>query len=120
MTPIGFPYDEAMLTNTLANVRLLWDQGVTLAYGTDTSISPGDALRVETDTLARVFSPAEIVQMLTANAAEHVGLPDEIGTLAPGKAADLLLVSGDPLTDIGDLADVVAVIKGGDVVVDHR
>ena len=91
-----------------------------LAYGTDTSISPPDALRIETETLARAFSPAEIVQMLTANAAQYLGLADEIGTLTPSKAADLLLVSGDPLVDIGDLADVVAVIKGGDVVVDHR
>ena len=50
----------------------------------------------------------------TRDAAESLDMLDQVGTLEPGKAADLLLVDGDPTQDINDLAKVVAVFKGGD------
>jgi imidazolonepropionase-like amidohydrolase len=45
---------------------------------------------------------------------------DQIGTLDPGKQADLVLVDGNPLTDIHDLLNVVLTVKGGRVVSDTR
>ena len=47
-------------------------------------------------------------------------LTDEIGTLEPTKVADIVIIDGDPLTDLSDLANVVVVIRGGEVVVDNR
>ena len=50
----------------------------------------------------------------TRDAAEAVGLPSQIGTVEPGKEADLLVVEGDPSQNIDDLARVVAVFQGGE------
>ena len=50
---------------------------------------------------------------LTSLAAESLGLADEIGTLAEGYAADLVVVDGDPASDVGALQRVRLVMKGG-------
>ena len=50
----------------------------------------------------------------TSHAAEALGIGDRVGELAPGKAADLLVVEGDPSEEILDLTKVRAVFKGGE------
>ena len=70
--------------------------------------------------MVSVFSPADIVKMLTGNAAVCTGDEDVTGTLAVGKAGDLVIVDGDPLTDIFAVLDVTLVAKGGVVVSDRR
>ena len=102
----------------LENIRHLWDEGVTVAFGTDSP--PGLDYMTEVRALSTVLSPEEIISALTSNAAAFLELSDDIGTLEAGKIADLLIVDGDPLSDISDLANVEIVIKGGDVVVDNR
>jgi imidazolonepropionase-like amidohydrolase len=102
------------------NARLLWEAGITYAYGTDTSWSPRDSLAHELKPLRLVFSGEDIIEILTSNAAAAVGLPDEIGTLEPGKAADIVILDGDPIADVDDLLNVEVVIKNGAVVVDKR
>ena len=77
-------------------------------------------LRVETEALSKVLTSEEIIIALTGNAAVHLNLSEEIGTLEVGKVADILLVSGDPLADVADLANVVLVLKDGRIVVDKR
>ena len=103
------------------------DQGVTLIFGTDyegIGMDPdprSEKLIPETSVL-RIggFSEGEIFQMLTANAARHPLTPEDIGTIEPGKFADILLVEGDPLDDVTTLFTPTVVIKGGQVVVDNR
>ena len=51
----------------------------------------------------------------TSLAAESLGLEDEIGAIAPGMAADIIALDGNPLEDIGALSRVVFVMKGGTV-----
>lgn len=51
--------------------------------------------------------------MATGIAAAVCGLADEVGTIDPGKSADLLVVGGNPLDDIGNLRHVERVMKGG-------
>ena len=65
-----------------------------------------------------VFSPKDIVTILTKNAATSVLRADQIGTLEPGKLADIVMLNGDPLANVTSLLDVRTVIKGGLVVVD--
>jgi len=60
--------------------------------------------------------PDEAIKASTSTAARIMGLEDTIGTIAPGRIADVIVVDGNPLTDIGTLRKVVRVIKGGDVV----
>ncbi len=58
--------------------------------------------------------------MATGNASRFPIIPAGIGTITPGSYADLLLVLGDPLDDIGTLFSPTVVIKDGQVVVDKR
>jgi len=60
-------------------------------------------------------SPAEAIRSLTSVSAESLGLGKEIGSIAPGFAADLVAVDGNPLTDINALRRVSFVMKGGTV-----
>jgi imidazolonepropionase-like amidohydrolase len=61
--------------------------------------------------------PAEILRAATVNGAELIGWADRVGAIEPGKLADLLAVTGDPLADVKDLRNVTFVMKGGVVVV---
>jgi imidazolonepropionase-like amidohydrolase len=115
----GFPYSaEARRERLLRNVRHLIDEGVVVAFGTD---SP-DLIRpmVEIEELSRVLAPEEVIATLTRNAALYLGLEDEIGTIEVSKVADLVIVNGNPIDDILDLARVQVVIQAGVVTVDNR
>lgn len=60
--------------------------------------------------------PLEILRAVTTNAAEMLGWQDRIGAVEPGKFADLVAVSGDPITDISELERVRFVMKDGQIV----
>jgi imidazolonepropionase-like amidohydrolase len=62
------------------------------------------------------MKPVEALQAATVNASQLLGLSDQIGTLEPGKFADVVAVSGDPTTNIKAMNDVVFVMKGGETV----
>lgn len=62
------------------------------------------------------MKPAEALQAATVNAAELLGLSDQIGAIEAGKFADVIAVSGDPLADIGNMERVVFVMKGGEII----
>lgn len=99
------------------NARYLWDAGAVLAFGTDTGFHPAESLMHELRPLGLLFSPRDIVTMMTSNAAAWLALEHELGALEPGKIADLVLIDGDPLADIHTLANVELVVKGGEIVV---
>jgi imidazolonepropionase-like amidohydrolase len=62
------------------------------------------------------MKPLEALQAATINGAELLGLSDQIGTIEPGKLADIIAVSGNPLQDIHLMEQVVFVMKGGEIV----
>ena len=97
------------------NARLLWEAGISYGYGTDTSWPPKESLKDELRALSVVFSPKDIVTILTKNAARSALKQDQLGTLEPGKLADIVIVNGDPLNDVYDLLNVVMTMKGGAV-----
>lgn len=102
------------------NARTLWDNGVVYGFGTDTNYLPIDGLYHELKTLNLMFSPRDIVKLMGPNTAAFIEMTDDLGTIAPGKIADLTVVDGDPLKLIFNLLNVTAVVQGGRVVVDRR
>jgi imidazolonepropionase-like amidohydrolase len=99
------------------NARLLFQAGITYAYGTDTSWSPRDSLEHELKPLHLVFSHEDLIPIMTKNAAIAVGHGGDRGTLEAGKLADIVILGADPLRDEGALLDVDVVVKGGRIVV---
>jgi len=99
------------------NARLLWEGGiVSYGYGTDTQWPPKETLADELRALRLVFSPQDVVKIITKNAATATMHGAEIGTLEPGKLADIVIVDGDPMLDSNALLKVVTTIKAGQVV----
>jgi imidazolonepropionase-like amidohydrolase len=92
--------------------------GVKIAMGTDSGVTPhGQNLRELELMQEGGMTPAEVLVATTKTAAELMALQDELGTLEPGKRADLVLVDGDAL-DLVKLGDrVTAVYKDGERVV---
>ena len=93
--------------------------GVRLATGTDagsTFVEHG-VVATEVELLTRHgLSPLHAIAAATKTAAEVLHLGGDIGTVAPGRLADLLVVEGDPSADVTDLRRVAVVIRGGRVV----
>jgi imidazolonepropionase-like amidohydrolase len=91
--------------------------GLKVVFGTD-AVAGAHGHNVE-DLICRAneagVKPMDVIAMATSTAAASMGLADSIGTLAAGKQADLIAVSGNPLTDITTLRRVVFVMKGGRV-----
>ena len=101
------------------NARLLWEAGISYGYGTDTTWAPKQSLADELRALSLVFSPRDISRIMGQGAARST-LRQDIGTLEPGKVADLVMVNGNPLTNLNDLLNVVLTVKGGRIVSDAR
>jgi imidazolonepropionase-like amidohydrolase len=103
------------------NARLLWEAGlVSYGYGTDTQWPPKETLDDELRALRLVFSPQDIVKIITKNAANSTLHGAEIGTLEPGKMADIVIVDGDPMRDTTALLRVLTTIKDGQVVFEKK
>ena len=102
------------------NARTLWDNGVVYGFGTDTNYNPRAGLAHELKPLHLVFSNRDIIKLMGPNTAAFIDKSEELGTLERGKLADVVLVDGDPLELIYNLLNVAVVVKGGEIVVDHR
>lgn len=100
----------------LEMLRRAHEGGVTVAFGTDTGVSRhGDNAKEFVLMVEAGFTPEEAIRSATVVASEHLEMAKDIGTLEPGKYADLIAVTKDPLKDISVLEAVDFVMKGGEV-----
>jgi imidazolonepropionase-like amidohydrolase len=89
--------------------------GVRIAFGTDTGVSAHGDNAQEFALLVRAgLTPLQAIQAATVGAAEHLRIQNEAGRIAPGRAADIIAVRGDPLADVTELERVRFVMKGGE------
>jgi imidazolonepropionase-like amidohydrolase len=95
--------------------------GVKVALGTDAAVYPHGLNAHEVDVYVNQFgmSPLQGIQTGTINAADLMGWTDKIGTIEPGKWADLIAIDGDPLKDVKLLQHVNFVMKSGVVYKDE-
>jgi len=97
-------------------VRRAHEGGVTIAFGTDSGVSRhGDNAREFELYVEAGMTPMEAIVTATINASTHLQMEDDIGTLEPGKYADIIAVDGNPLDDISELRDIDFVMQGGEV-----
>lgn len=90
--------------------------GVKIAFGTDAGVFPHGENAREFEYMVEAGMPAaEAIRAATVNAADLCGLSAEIGTIEPGKAADLIATAKSPIDDITELGRVLFVMRGGTV-----
>jgi hypothetical protein len=88
--------------------------GGLVALGSDSPLAwPALGLHAQLRAFATGVTPHEALQSVTINAARYTRLDHELGTLEPGKIADLVLVRGNPLEDVANAARVELVVKSG-------
>jgi imidazolonepropionase-like amidohydrolase len=91
---------------------LLYRSGIPIEVGTDSMA--GFALHHELELDVEAGIPArEVLQNATLNAARIMSLDKDLGSIAPGKLADLVLVNGNPADHISDIRKTVLVVKDG-------
>ena len=108
---------------TIVNARRIWDADPnhqTISYSTDQNATDLVVLEHELKSFSLMFSMADIHRIIGPNAARFVGMADQIGTLEPGKLADILLIDGNPTLNIYEMLKTKVVLKEGKVVVDKR
>lgn len=107
---------EAAAAAMAANHRRAYAAGVKVAFGTDTGVSKHGDNATEFALLVRNgLTPTQAIVAATVSAADLLGR-DDIGTLAPGKTADIIAVTGSPLDDVTRLEHVDFVMHRGQIV----
>lgn len=104
----------------LESLAIMRDAGLPMAFGSDLLGQLRQYHCMEFALLAKVLTPAEIIRSATVVGARLCRMAGEIGVIAPGAHADLIVVDGDPLADIALLQDDGAhfplIMRGGDIV----
>src|SRR5579864_7364099 len=99
------------------NFRHAFQSGTKMAFGTDAGVYPhGDNARQFAKMVEWGMKPIDAIQGATVHAADLLGWSAKVGSLEPGRYADVIAVSGDPLSDVRVLEAVQFVMKGGAVV----
>jgi len=111
LTPGTAPKEMANDQLPKRNLPLAIRSGVKIAYGTD--IGEGDHAMEFGLLIANGMAPSDALLTATRNAADLIGASDDIGSIAPGKYADLVAVKGDPLSHPELFEHVDFVMQGG-------
>ena len=109
------PAREVAIRPYEATIKAIAAAGGTILAGTDSPIIPyGLGLHVELESYVHAgLTPFQALQTATVNAAQALGVDQEVGTIELGKLADLTFLGSDPLRDIRNTRDVKRVMRGG-------
>ena len=96
------------------NFRKAHRAGVGMVFASDAGVMPHEEVGGQFGVMVEYgMTPIEAIRAATLNAADALGWSGQVGVVKTGAWGDLIAVSGDPLADVGELADVDAVIKSG-------
>jgi len=118
---VGLPIPDGEAENYKASFQKLLDiinelhnQGVTILPGTDAMV--GFGLHSELENYVRAgIPPNEVLKLATITSAKATWMEDKLGSIEPGKLADLILVDGNPVENISDIRRVELTIKDGKI-----
>ena len=114
LTPAQFEKARQAAGNAEISFARAIRSGVKIAFGTDTGVSPHGRNAEEFALMIKNgMSPADAIRSATVGAADLLGKSSSIGTIEPGKDADIIAVDGDPLVNIRELESVDFVMKHG-------
>lgn len=114
LPPAVIPKAEEAAAAAFASHSKAYAAGVKVAFGTDSGVSRhGDNAQEFAMMVRAGMSPAMALKTATLNAAEALGRANSIGSIAPGKQADIIAVAGNPLADIKRMEQVEFVMRHG-------
>jgi imidazolonepropionase-like amidohydrolase len=97
--------------------KMMYDNGVTILSGSDIpnfDLVPGASLHHELELLVEAgIPPLEVIKIATKNGAQALGIEENVGTIEPGKQADMIILSENPVDDISNIKKIEAVINNG-------
>ena len=116
-TPEDFERARTLWPRVLELTRKMYDGGVTLAAGSDLPnpwVIPGVSLHHELRLLHSAgIPPLEVLKIATSNGAVALGLQDQIGSIEPGKTADLIVLAADPTKSLHNTRAIAQIFVGG-------
>jgi imidazolonepropionase-like amidohydrolase len=111
------PQNQYLWPKVLQLTKMLYDNGVTILSGTDIpnfDLVPGSSLHHELEILVEAgISPLEVIKIATRNGAQALGIENDVGTIEPGKQADMIILSDNPVDEISNTKKIEAVINNG-------
>jgi imidazolonepropionase-like amidohydrolase len=114
---------DAVHPHTRPNTKIMAEAGVTIVLGSDSFCGRGafgkNSLEEAELMAAAGLTPQQVLVAATSNAAKHLGRSD-VGAIAPGKRADMILITDDPFASVSNLRNLSITMLNGEIVVDKR
>src|SRR5918995_238254 len=114
------PLNQYLWSKVLQLTKMLYNNGVTILSGSDIpnfELVPGASLHHELELLVEAgIPPLEVIKIATSNGAHALGIEEDVGTIVPGKQADMMILSDNPMDDISNTKKIETVISDGQFV----
>jgi imidazolonepropionase-like amidohydrolase len=114
------PQNQYLWPKVLQLTKMLYENGVTLLSGSDIpnfELVPGVSLHHELEILVEAGIPTlEVIKIATRNGAQALGIEEDVGTIEPGKQADMIVLSDNPVEEINNTKKIEAVINNGQLI----
>jgi imidazolonepropionase-like amidohydrolase len=109
--------NQYLWSKVLELTKMFYDNGVTILSGSDIpnfDLVPGASLHHELELLVEAgIPPLEVIKIATRNGAQALGIEEDVGTIEPGKQADMIILSDNPLDSISNTKKIESVINNG-------
>jgi len=114
------PRNEQRWSKVLQLTKMMHDRGVKILSGTDIpnfELAPGESLHHELELLVEAgINTSDVIRIATKNGAEALGIINQTGPIEPGKQADILILSANPIEDMENTMRIDAVISNGRII----